>query len=59
LIAPLPENDKPPSLLSRLRDRGRAGLAWLPFGGGYQGPFATPPDEPIELDAELPWELRE
>ena len=58
----LPEDDKPRSLLSRLRDRGKAGFnpgQSIPFGGGYQGPFADPPEEPIALDPDLPWELRE
>jgi hypothetical protein len=29
------------------------------FGAKYEGPFTTPPDEPVELEGELPWELRE
>jgi hypothetical protein len=29
------------------------------FGAKYEGPFMTPPDEPVQLDGDLPWELRE
>jgi hypothetical protein len=29
------------------------------FGSMYSGPFATPPDEHIALDPDLPWELRD
>jgi hypothetical protein len=25
----------------------------------YAGPFASPPEEYIELDPDLPWELRD
>lgn len=35
------------------RKRGIAGFRPPP------GPFDSPPSEPIELDADLPWELRE
>lgn len=29
------------------------------FGRGYTTPFDEPPPEPITLDPDLPWELRE
>ena len=29
------------------------------FGKGYETPFDEPPAEPVDLDPELPWELRE
>ena len=57
-----PPEDEPRSLLMRLRDRTNGdcySAEAVPFGGGYQGPFATPPDEPVDLDPDLPWELRE
>ena len=32
---------------------------WGGFGRGYSTPFDEAPKEPIELDPDLPWELRE
>ncbi len=50
------------SLFARFRarmmgDKGHVEISR--FGSAYDGPFATPPDEEIVLDPDLPWELRE
>ncbi len=29
------------------------------FGRAYRTPFDRPPEEPVALDPDLPWELRE
>jgi hypothetical protein len=52
----------PRSLMARFRDRmvGRTGAVEVArFGSIYDGPFAKPPEEHVELDPDLPWELRD
>jgi hypothetical protein len=29
------------------------------FGAKYEGPFTAPPAEPVELEGDVPWELRD
>jgi hypothetical protein len=74
LIRQLPEDDTPPMnlmgwirsrfygnrrdqdrLSSVLRRRSQLGG----FSKGYETPFDDPPAEPVALDPDLPWELRE
>ncbi len=45
-------------LRSRLASPGRPKRI-AGFGTAYDGPFDAPPAEPVELDPDLPWELRE
>jgi hypothetical protein len=54
--------EEPASRMARFRARmlGRTGAVELSkFGSTYDGPFATPPSEPVDLDPDLPWELRD
>ena len=37
----------------------RRSANWGGFARGYHTPFDEPPKEPIELDPDLPWELRD
>lgn len=37
----------------------RRNASWGGFGRGYITPFDQPPAEPIKLDPDLPWELRD
>jgi hypothetical protein len=48
--------------MARFRDRmvGRTGAVEVArFGSIYDGPFAKPPEENVELHPDLPWELRD
>ena len=46
------EQDRVSSVLRRRSQLGG-------FSRGYETPFDDPPSEPVQLDGELPWELRE
>jgi hypothetical protein len=48
-------------LFARFRARmigNRGPIEISKFGSMYSGPFASPPQEHIVLDPDLPWELR-